>query len=153
MVDIERTLFLVKPDGVQRALVGEILSRMERRGVKIVGMKLMRVSHELANRHYEEHIGKPFFDGLVRFITSSPVVACVLQGPGAVAVVRQAMGVTDPKQASPGTVRGDLGLEVGRNLVHGSDSPESAAREVALFFTEDEIVDWDASVAPWVIES
>jgi nucleoside-diphosphate kinase len=153
MSDVERTLFLVKPDGVQRALVGEILSRMERRGVKIVGMKLMQVSSELANRHYEEHIGKPFFEGLVRFITSSPVVACVLQGPGAVGVVRQAMGVTDPKQASPGTVRGDLGLEVGRNLVHGSDSPESAAREVALFFTDEEIVDWDASVAPWVIES
>ena len=117
MSDVERTLFLVKPDGVQRALVGEILSRMERRGVKIVGMKLMQVSSELANRHYEEHIGKPFFEGLVRFITSSPVVACVLQGPGAVGVVRQAMGVTDPKQASPGTVRGDLGLEVGRNQI------------------------------------
>ena len=153
MPDVERTLFLVKPDGVQRALVGDVLSRIERRGLRIVGMKLMQVSTELANRHYEEHIGKPFFEGLVRFITSSPVVACVLQGPGAVGVVRQTMGVTDPKQAAPGTIRGDLGLEVGRNLVHGSDSLESAAREVALFFSEDELVEWEASVAPWVTES
>ena len=153
MAEVERTLFLVKPDGVQRGLVGEILSRIERRGLKIVGMKLVRVTEELAHRHYEAHVGKPFFAGLVAFITSAPLVAVVWQGEGAVEVVRAVMGVTDPKLAPLGTVRGDLALDIGRNLVHGSDSAEAARREVALFFGEDELLDWTRSAEGWITES
>ena len=152
MADVERTLFLVKPDGVQRGLVGEVVSRIERKGLKIVGMKLVQVTQELAHRHYEEHVEKPFFQGLVQFITASPVVALVLQGAGSVDAVRQAMGATDPKKAAPGTLRGDLGMDMGRNLVHGSDSPQSAAREVALFFSEDELLDWPRALEWWVTE-
>jgi len=152
VADVERTLFLVKPDGVQRGLVGEVVSRIERKGLKIVGMKLVQVTQELAHRHYEEHVEKPFFQGLVQFITASPVVALVLQGAGSVDAVRQAMGATDPKKAAPGTLRGDLGMDMGRNLVHGSDSPQSAAREVALFFSEDELLDWPRALEWWVTE-
>ncbi|HHY93653.1 MAG TPA: nucleoside-diphosphate kinase, partial [Firmicutes bacterium] len=139
---MERTLVLVKPDGVKRALVGEVISRLERKGLCLVGMKLMKVSRELAERHYDVHRGKPFFPGLIEFITSGPVVAMAWEGPQAVEVVRSLMGATDCRRAAPGTIRGDLGLDVGHNLVHGSDSPETAARELSLFFRPEEIVSW-----------
>ena len=133
---MERTLVLIKPDGVQRGLVGPILSRFEARGLKIVGMKLMQVPAELAQKHYAEHEGKSFYAELTGFITSGPLVAIVLQGVQAVTAARQVIGATDPLEASPGSIRGDLAIDKGTNLVHGSDSPESAQREVALFFPE-----------------
>ncbi|MEW6553555.1 MAG: nucleoside-diphosphate kinase [Actinomycetota bacterium] len=132
----ERTLVLVKPDGVRRGLAGEVISRFERLGLKIVAMRLLQVDEELASRHYAEHIDKPFYPELVSFITSGEVVAMVLEGETAIAVVRKLMGPTDPADAPPGTIRGDYGLEITENIVHGSDGPESAAREVALFFPE-----------------
>ena len=127
---MERTLVLVKPDGVQRGLIGEVIGRLERRGLKLVGLKLVQVSDELARRHYGEHVDRPFFPGLVRFITSSPVVAMAWEADGAVEIVRNTLGATNPASAPPGTVRGDLGIDIGRNLVHGSDSLESAQREL-----------------------
>ncbi|MBI4336227.1 MAG: nucleoside-diphosphate kinase [Chloroflexi bacterium] len=148
----QRTLVLVKPDGLQRGLMGAIISRLEQRGLKPVAMKLILIDTALARRHYAAHEGKAFFPGLVQFITSSPVVAMVWQGKGAVEVVRQLMGATDPLKSAPGTLRGDYGLDIGRNLVHGSDSPEAAEREVALFFSQKEIVDWPRSVEPWITE-
>ena len=150
---MERTLVLLKPDAVQRGLVGELISRLERRGLKFVGMKLMRVSEELAQRHYAEHIGKKFFDGLARFITSGPIVAIVVEGENAIDLVRANMGKTDPKDALPGTVRGDLAVSIGQNLIHGSDSKESAAREIELFFSPDETLDYSRELDRWVIES
>src|SRR5580700_3257786 len=137
---MERTLVLVKPDAMQRGLAGEILGRLERRGLKLVGLKLMQVSEELARRHYQEHEGKPFFNGLITYITSSPIIAAVLEGTSAVQATRGSLGKTNPVNAEPGTIRGDLGLETGRNLVHGSDSVESADREIALFFAGAELV-------------
>ena len=131
---METTLVLVKPDAVQRGFVGNILNRIENKGLSIVGMKLVKINREMADRHYAEHIGKPFFDGLVKFITSSPVVAVAVRGENAGGVVRVLMGETDPKTASPGTVRGDLGLSIGMNLIHGSDSIESAERELEIYF-------------------
>ncbi|HEV7678371.1 MAG TPA: nucleoside-diphosphate kinase [Candidatus Dormibacteraeota bacterium] len=148
----ERTLVLVKPDGVQRGLVGEVICRLERRGLQLNGMKLMRISEELAGRHYAEHRDKPFFAGLVSFITSAPVVAMVWQGPGAVAMVRAMMGATNPANAAPGTIRGDLAVSFGMNVIHGSDSAESAQREVDLFFAADEVLQWERTIDPWVIE-
>jgi nucleoside-diphosphate kinase len=148
----ERTLILVKPDGVQRGLVGEVVGRLERRGLKPVGLKLMRIDEDLAGRHYAEHREKGFFPGLVGFITSSPVVAMVWEGPGAVAMVRAMMGATNPANATPGTIRGDLAVDLGMNVIHGSDSPERAAEEVALFFEPGELVDWDCTQARWVVE-
>src|SRR6266545_4636921 len=136
---MERTLVLVKPDAMQRGLAGEILARLERRGLRIVGLKLMQVDRALAERHYGEHAGKPFYEGLVGYITSCPIVAAVLQGTDAVEAVRSTMGRTNPRDAAPGTIRGDLGLEIGRNLIHGSDSLASAEREVALFFDAKEL--------------
>ena len=153
MSDTEQTLFLVKPDGVQRGLIGTILARLERRGLKVVGLKLVQMDRELAYRHYAAHQGKTFFPGLVDFITSGPVVAMVLQGRSAVAAVRETMGSTDPAKAASGTIRGDLAVDIGRNLVHGSDSPEAAAQEVALFFFPQELVDWPRELDPWVTES
>ena len=150
---MERTLVLVKPDAVQRGLAGEIIGRLERRGLKLAGMKLIRVSPELARRHYGAHVGKPFFEGLVEFITSSPLVAIAVEGENAVDVVRTTMGATSPAEAAPGTIRGDLGLTIGANLIHGSDSAESAAAELALFFGEGEIVDYNRDIDRWVIES
>jgi nucleoside-diphosphate kinase len=147
---LDRTLILIKPDAVQRGLVGEIISRFERRGLKVVAMKLMRIDEALARRHYAEHEGKPFLDGLVAFITSSPIVAAVLEGSNAVEASRAIMGATDPQKAEPGTIRGDLGLFVQNNLVHGSDSSESAKREIALFFEEREIIAWERSTDSWV---
>ena len=149
---MERTLVLVKPDGVQRGMVGEVISRLERRGIKLVAMKMMQVDEALAHRHYGEHEGKPFFQGLVDFITSSPLVAMVWEADDAVEIVRGTMGQTNPKNAAPGTIRGDLGVNIGRNLVHGSDSPESAQREVALFFGEDEILAYGRNNDPWITE-
>ncbi|MFN3975322.1 MAG: nucleoside-diphosphate kinase [Dehalococcoidia bacterium] len=148
----ERTLVLIKPDGLQRGLVGEIIARLERRGLKLVGIKLVQMDQQMARQHYAEHEGKPFFPGLVRYITSAPVVAMVWQGKGAVQVVRDLMGKTDPRLAAPGTIRGDLALDTGRNLIHGSDSVETARKEWALFFRPEEIVDWPRSADPWITE-
>ena len=149
---METTLVLLKPDAVQRGLVGEFTARLERTGLKIVGMKLMRVSPELAKRHYGEHEGKPFFDGLVSFITSGPIVAMALEGPNAVAVVRKTMGATNPVESPAGTMRGDFGIDIGRNLVHGSDSAASAERELALFFEDAELVRYGRSNDEWIVE-
>lgn len=149
---MERTLILVKPDAVQRGLTGEIIARLERRGLRIVGLRMMKMSNALARKHYAEHIGRPFFDGLIEYITSGPIVAAVLEGPRAVEVVRETMGKTDPAEASPGTIRGDLALQKGRNLIHGSDSKASAKREIALFFGEGGLFRYDRAVDPWVFE-
>ena len=153
MTETERTLVLVKPDGVQRGLVGVILGRLEARGLKLVGLKLLRVDEALARRHYAAHLDKPFFAGLLQHITSGPVAAAVVEGEHAVEAVRQLMGATDPVKAAPGSVRGDLALTIGRNLIHGSDSSESAATEVALFFQPEELVSWSWVLEPWVTES
>ena len=148
----ERTLILVKPDGIQRGLAGEIISRLESRGLRIVGLRMLRVDEALAKRHYAEHEGKPFFAGLIDYITSSPIVAAVIEGTRAIEVVRKTMGVTDPAEAEPGTIRGDLGLELGRNLIHGSDGPDSAAREIALFFDESQTFDYERDIDRWIFE-
>lgn len=148
----QRTLILIKPDAMQRGLAGEVISRLERRGLKIAGLKLIHIDDALARRHYAEHEGKPFLEGLVRFITASPVVAGVIEGPNAVEAVRTTMGATDPQKAAPGTIRGDLALFIQNNLIHGSDSPESAQREIALFFKDEEIVSWERSVDGWISE-
>lgn len=148
----ERTLILVKPDGVQRGLVGEVIGRFERRGLKLVGLKLIQADAALADRHYAEHVGKPFFEGLKSFITSSPLVAAAFEGPNAVATARATMGATNPTDAAAGTIRGDLAVDIGRNVVHGSDSPESAQRELAIFFTAAELLTWDREVQPWIVE-
>jgi len=149
---LERTLIIVKPDAMQRGLAGEVLSRLERRGLKIVGLKLMRIDRALAERHYGEHQGKPFFPGLVTFITSTPVIVGAIEGPNAVQAVRNTMGATNPLNAAAGTIRGDLALSVGPNLVHGSDSPESAQRELALFFKPEDLVDYSRDLDPWLFE-
>ena len=148
----ERTLFLVKPDAVQRGLAGEIIKRLENRGLKLVGLKLMQVSRATAEKHYGENKGKPFFEGLVDFITSAPVVAAVLEGTNAIEVVRATNGLTNPLKAAPGTIRADFGLEMGRNLVHASDSPASAAREIKIFFEPSELVDWTRDSDKWIYE-
>ena len=139
MADVERTLFLIKPDAVERGLIGEIVARFERRGFRIRGMKLVRVTEQQAAEHYVEHVGKPFYPELVEFITSGPVVAMANEGLGAVATVRSMMGATNPLDSAPGTIRGDYALDLGRNVVHGSDAPASAARELAIFFTDGEL--------------
>jgi nucleoside-diphosphate kinase len=148
----ERTLILIKPDGVQRQLVGRIIDRYEQRGLRIVGLKLLRVDRSLAERHYAVHAGKPFFPGLVDFITSSPLVAMAVEGTNAVAVCRAINGATRPPEAAPGSIRGDLALETGMNLVHASDSPETAAQELALWFGPSELVDYERDVDRWVME-
>lgn len=148
----ERTLVLVKPDGVQRGLIGEIISRFERKGMRVHGLKLLQMDMQMAREHYAEHVEKPFFDDLARFITSGPLVAMVLEGPGAVAAVRQMMGVTDPAQSAPGTIRGDLGLTIGMNLIHGSDSVGRADQEIALFFGPGEVIDYSRDVERWILE-
>ncbi|MBV9357056.1 MAG: nucleoside-diphosphate kinase [Chloroflexi bacterium] len=149
---MERTLIIVKPDGMQRGLLGPILTRFEARGLKFVGLKLMRVSPELAQHHYAEHEGKPFYPGLIAYITSGPVVVGCLEGTNAVQVVRSTLGVTNPASAAPGTIRGDFALDIGRNLVHASDAPETAVRELALWFTAQELVDYGRDVDRWVFE-
>jgi len=139
-VELERTLVLVKPNGVVRGLIGEVVGRLERRGLEVKAARMLMVSPELAGRHYAEHVGKPFYEDLVRFITSGPVFAMVVQGPAAIRVVRTMMGATNPLEAAPGTVRGDFALDVGENIVHSSDGPESAQREIALFFSPEDLV-------------
>lgn len=152
MAEIERTLVIAKPDAVQRGLVGEIIGRLERRGLQLVACKMIVVDRALAEEHYAEHKGKGFFEGLVSFITSSPVVVAVFAGPGAIALVRKTNGATNPASAEPGTVRGDLGVDVGRNLVHASDGAESAVREIALWFTPEEILPWERTNERWIRE-
>ena len=149
---MEQTLVLVKPDGVQRGLAGEVVSRLERRGLKLVAMKLMQVNDDLAREHYGEHVERPFFPGLVSFITSGPIVAMVWEGKNAIALTRQTMGATNPADAGPGTIRGDLGVDIGRNIVHGSDGPESAQREINLFFQPGEILSYGRSTDAWITE-
>lgn len=149
-MSVERTLIIVKPEGVQRGLIGTVLTRFEAKGLKIVGLKLLRIPREQAERHYAEHQGKPFYEGLVGHITSSPVVVGVLEGPDAIGVARTLMGATNPKTAAPGTLRGDFGLDIGLNIVHGSDGPESAQREVSLFFSPQELAPYDRASERWV---
>lgn len=149
---MEKTLVLVKPDGVQRGLVGEVISRLERRGLRLVAAKFLQVSTELAESHYGVHKGKSFYDGLIRYITSAPVMAMVWEGPKAVAAVRQTMGSTRPTEAAPGTLRHDFALEVGRNLTHASDSPENGELEVALWFKPAELVQWERDLDRWILE-
>ncbi|MEM7346324.1 MAG: nucleoside-diphosphate kinase [Chloroflexota bacterium] len=149
---MERTLILIKPDGVERALIGPIIGRFEQRGLKLAALKLVQVSNELARQHYAVHEGKPFFEPLIEYIISSPVVAMVLEGPDAIVAARNTIGATKPVEASPGSIRGDFGMMVGRNLVHGSDSPENAAAEIALWFDESELVSYTRSVDSWIIE-
>lgn len=149
----ERTLVLVKPDGVQRGLVGTVVALLEKKGLKIVGLKMLHVTEELAAKHYSAHTEKPFYRGLVNFITSSPLVAVVLEGPRAVEVVRNTMGGTNPTDAAPGTIRGDFGLDIEHNIIHGSDSTESAQTEIGLFFNTEEIVDYSRNIDFWITES
>ncbi len=149
---MERSLVLVKPDGVQRALIGEVISRLERRGLRLVAAKFMQVSSELAETHYAIHKGKPFYAGLIAYIISAPVMATVWEGPNAIAAIRQTMGATRPTEAAPGSLRHDFALEVGRNLTHASDTPENGASEVALWFKAEELIDWKREVDRWVFE-
>ena len=150
---MERTLVLVKPDGVQRGLVGEVISRLENRGLRLIGAKFLLVSRELAETHYGIHKGKPFYDGLIEYITSSPVMAMAWEGPAAIAAVRQTMGATRPTEAAPGSVRHDFGLEVGRNITHASDSVENGVAEVNLWFKAGELVSWERDLDRWYFES
>ena len=149
---MERTFLMIKPDGVQRNLVGEVIKRLENKGFALVGLKLMSVSRELAEQHYDVHKERPFFGGLVEFIVSSPVVAMVWEGEGVVASARKIIGATNPLAAEPGTIRGDFGVSIGRNLIHGSDAIETAQREIALWFKDDELVSWENTMKPWIVE-
>lgn len=149
---MERTFLMVKPDGVQRNLVGEIIRRLETKGFTLVGLKLMSVSRELAQQHYAVHKERPFFPGLVEFIISGPVVAMVWEGNGVIASARKMIGATNPLSAEPGTIRGDYGVTVGRNLIHGSDAPETAQSEIGLWFKAEELVSWQPSLTPWLYE-
>jgi nucleoside-diphosphate kinase len=149
---VERTLIIIKPDAVQRGLIGEIIRRFENRGLRLAGMKLIQVSRELAAQHYGEHKGKPFYEGLLDYITSAPVVVMALEGNQAVEIARNTIGKTKPIESPAGTIRGDFGLEVGRNLIHGSDSVSSAERELKLFFSPDELIDWKRDVDRWIFE-
>lgn len=150
---LEQTLVLLKPDAVQRGLVGQIISRLEQRGLKLVGAKLVQVDSSMAEKHYAVHKGKPFYDGLIAYIIAAPVFAMVWEGPGAIDVVRQTMGATNPREAAPGTVRHDYGLEIGRNLTHASDGRETAQEEIKLWFSEDELVSWARDTDRWIYES
>ncbi|MFJ5672619.1 nucleoside-diphosphate kinase [Bacillus safensis] len=147
---MDKTFLMVKPDGVERQLIGDIVSRFEKKGLQLVGAKLMSIPKEVAETHYGEHKEKPFFGELVDFITSGPVFAMVWQGEQVVDVTRQIIGKTNPKEALPGTIRGDYGLTVGKNIIHGSDSPESAEREINLFFKQEELTSWDQTISSWV---
>lgn len=149
---MERSLVLVKPDGVQRGLVGEVIARLERRGLRLVAAKFMAVSRTLAEEHYAVHKGKPFYDGLINYITSAPVMAMVWEGPRAIELIRQTMGATRPWDAAPGTIRHDFAVTVGRNITHASDSVENGAAEVALWFKTEELVDWTRDVDRWLFE-
>jgi len=147
---MERSLVLIKPDAIQRGLAGEIISRLEKKGVKIVAMKMVHLDKNLAQRHYAIHKGKAFFDDLVNFITCSPVIAIVCQGKNAIEIIRQMMGETDPAKAYSGTIRGDFGIDIGHNLIHGSDSLENASKEIKLFFSADEIYNYDRDLDTWI---
>jgi len=147
---MERSLVLIKPDAIQRGLAGEIISRLERKGLKIVAMKMLHMDKNLAQRHYAIHKGKAFFDDLVNFITSSPIIAIVFQGKNAVEIIRQMMGETDPAKAQSGTIRGDFGIDIGHNLVHGSDSLGNASKEIDLFFSAEEIFNYDRELDTWI---
>jgi len=147
---MERSLVLIKPDAIQRGLAGEIISRLEKKGLKIVAMKMLHMDRNLAQRHYAIHKGKAFFDDLVNFITSSPVIAIIFQGKNAVEVIRQMMGETDPAKASSGTIRGDFGIDIGHNLIHGSDSLQNASKEIDLFFSAEEIFNYDRELDTWI---
>ena len=149
---MERTFVMVKPDGVQRNLVGEVIRRFEAKGFTLVGLKMMQVSRELAEQHYDVHKEKPFFGGLVDFIVSAPVVAMVWEGEGVVAAARKIIGATNPLTAEPGTIRGDYGISIGRNLIHGSDAIETAQREINLWFTEEELISWEPTITAWLYE-
>jgi len=149
---MEKSLVLVKPDGVQRGLIGEVIARLERRGLRLIGAKFMWVSKELAETHYAIHKGKPFYKPLIQYITSAPVMAMVWEGPQAIVAIRQTMGATRPTEATPGSIRHDFALEVGRNLTHASDSVENGEKEVALWFTEDELVSWTRDSDKWIFE-
>ena len=147
---MERTYLMVKPDGVQRGLCGEIVSRFEKKGLKLVAMKLMVIPKDVAENHYGEHKGKPFFPSLISYITSGPVLAMVWEGEDAVSVCRNMMGKTNPKESAPGTIRGDYGMQVGMNIIHGSDSVESAEREISIFFRPEELVSYDKTIQSWI---
>ena len=149
----QQTLILVKPDGVQRSLIGQIIGRIEQKGLQVAAAKLIQLDQNIAEKHYGEHMGKPFFTGLVNFITSSPIMAMVIEGVNAIEVMRTTMGSTNPVEAAPGTIRGDYGLSIGLNLIHGSDSVDSAKREIALFFSKSEIIDYSRDVDKWITES
>ena len=149
---MQTTLIILKPDAVQRGLIGRIIARLEDKGLRIVGGKFMQVTRALAEKHYAEHVGKPFYDGLIRFITAAPVLVLAVRGPEAIAVCRKLIGKTKGTEAEPGTIRGDFGVSPGLNLVHGSDSATSAERELALWFDPDELVDYQMSVAQWIYE-
>ena len=149
---MERTFLAIKPDGVQRGLVGEIVRRFETKGFTLVGMKFMKVSRELAESHYDVHRERPFFSNLVDFITSGPIVAMVWEGEGVVAAARKMIGATNPLTAEPGTIRGDFGVNIGRNLIHGSDAIETAQREISLWFSDEELVAWESQMKPWLQE-
>ena len=149
---MERTFLAIKPDGVQRGLAGEIIRRYETKGFTLVGLKFMKVSRELAESHYDVHKERPFFAGLVEFITSGPVVAMVWEGEGVVAAARKMIGATNPLTAEPGTIRGDFGVDIGRNIIHGSDAIETAQREISLWFSNDELVSWQPQIMPWLNE-
>ncbi len=149
---MEHTLVIIKPDAVQRGIIGEIITRFERRGLRIAALKLIHINESLARRHYAVHEGKSFYEPLIRYITSSPVVVMVLEGNNAIEIARRTMGATKPAEAAPGTIRADFSLEVGRNLVHGSDGPETAAFEIPLFFTEDEILSYERDTDRWIFE-
>ena len=149
---MERTLIIVKPDAVQRGLIGEIIYRFERRGLRIIGLKFIQMSRALAERHYAIHQGKPFYEGLVEYITSGPVVVMALEGTDAITAARNTMGATKCSEAAAGTIRGDFGLEIGRNLVHGSDSVDNGVKEVGFFFTDEELVSWGRDVDRWIFE-
>ncbi|WP_077621733.1 nucleoside-diphosphate kinase [Sediminibacillus massiliensis] len=147
---MEKTFLMIKPDGVQRNLAGEIMARFEKKGYKLVGAKLMQITEELAEQHYGEHKGKPFYEELVAFITSGPVFAMVWEGENVIAVARQMMGKTNPQEALPGTIRGDYGVTVGKNVIHGSDSEKSAQREISLFFEEGQLLDYEKTASAWL---
>ena len=148
----DRTLVLLKPDAVQRGLAGRIIARLEDRGLKIAGMKLMQMTEDIAQRHYAEHVSKPFFKGLAEFMMSRPIIAIAIEGRNAVEAVRVTVGATDPQKAAPGTIRGDFGVDIGRNLIHASDSPEAAARELAIFFGQGEVLDYTRETDGWIAE-
>ncbi|NBD15756.1 MAG: nucleoside-diphosphate kinase [Cyanobacteria bacterium] len=149
---MERTFIMIKPDGVQRGLTGEIIKRLEQKGFSLIGMKMIKVSRELAEKHYDVHRDKPFFGNLVEFIISAPVVAMIWEGEGVVAAARKIIGATNPLSAEPGTIRGDYGISIGRNLIHGSDAVETAQREIALWFEETELASWEPALQKWIYE-